>query len=165
MGQEMVHVAGSIAQLGVCMIGGLYVDLVPMIPYLSSKAPQNYHKGNLPDPLRDGEDSAVKCIEGWKPSKTFKLEKISRSKLGQLLWAGYSCTHKTFRYHRYGTLSFEGQGKTIPSASAIYSTSLYVIEEDGIFKYMNWDDEKAAATHSLCIVRKGDPFRIGAYME
>jgi hypothetical protein len=164
MGQEMVHVAGAVAQVGVNMIGGVYVDLVPMAPYLSSKPPQNYLNGNLPEPVRDGKDSTVECIEGWKPSETFKLEKITRSQLGQLLWAGYGCTpHKTFRYHRYGTLSLEGQGKTIPSASATYTTSLYVIEEDGIFRYVNWNEEKGAATHSLGIIKRGDQLNMGEY--
>jgi len=166
MGQEMVHVAGSIGQVGVNMIGGSYVDLVPMAPYLSLKPPQNHRKGNLPEPLRDGEDSAVECVEGWKPSETFKLKKVTRSQLGQLLWAGYGCTpHKTVRYYRFGTLGFWGQGKTIPSAAATYTTSLYVIEKNGIFKYVNWDDAESVSTHSLGIIRKGDPLNIGEYRD
>jgi len=68
---------------------------------------------------------------------------VSRAQLGQLLWAEIGCTpHRTVRYHRYGTLALGGQGKTIPSASATYTTTLYVIEEEGIFKYLNWDEEK-----------------------
>jgi hypothetical protein len=166
LGQEMVHIAGAIAQVGVNMIGGISVDLVPMTPYLSSKPPQNYRKGNLPEQLRDGEDSAVACIKEWKPSETFKLEKVARSQLGQLLWAGLGCTpHKTFRYHRYGALTSEGQGKTIPSASASYTTSLYVIEEDGIFKYVNWDDENCVATHSLGVIKKGNVLNRGEFKK
>jgi len=165
MGQEMIHVAGSIAQVGINMIGGIYVDLVPMIPYLSRKPPLTFRKGNLPEPLRDGEDSAVECIEGWKPSETFKPEKITSSKLGQLLWAGYGCTpHKTVRFYRYGTLAL-GQGKTIPSASATYTVSLYLIVEDGIFKYVNWNEEEGIPTHSLGIIKTGDTLNIGEYRE
>lgn len=164
LGQEMVHVAGAIAQVGVNMIGGSNVDLVPMIPHLTSNPPQQYRKGNLPEPLRDGENSAVKCIRDWKPSETFQLAKVARSQLGQLLWAGLGCTpHTTFRHHRYGAVTSEGQGKTIPSASASYTTSLYVIEEDGIFKYVNWDDEHGVATHSLGIVKKGNGLNLGEY--
>lgn len=164
MAQEMVHIAGSIGQMGVCIIGGVYVDLVPMIPYLSSKPPQNFRKGNLPTPLRDGGDSAVECFKKWKPSEAFDLEKITKFQLGQLLWAGFGCTpHNTYSYNWYGTLNFWGQGKTIPSASAIPTTSLYVIEDDGIFKYVNWNEEESVATHSLGLIRKGDPLKVGEY--
>jgi hypothetical protein len=166
MGQEMVHVAGSIAQVGINMIGGVYVDIVPMDPHLTSKPPDNYRIGNLPEPLRDGVNSAVECIEGWRASKTFKLGKVSDSKLGQLLWAGCGCTpHKTFRYHRYGMLTSEGQGKTIPSASATYTTSLYMISKGGIHQYVNWDKEKGVATHSLEKIKEGDQLNTGEYRE
>ena len=166
MGQEMVHIAGSVAKVGVNMIGGVYVDLVPMVPYLTPKPPKNYRKGNLPDPVRDGQDSAVECIQEWKPSDPFKTEEILRSQLGQLLWAGLGCTpHKTFRYYRYGAVSSEGQGKTIPSASAIYTLNLYVIKKDGIFKYVNWNEEKYAPTHSLGRFKKGISLRIEEHRE
>jgi hypothetical protein len=166
MGQQMVHIAGSIAQVGVNMIGGVDVDLVPMVPYLSLQPPKHYRKGNLPNPRRDGENSAVECIEKWQPSGTFNSTTIPQSKLGQLLWAGYGCTpHKTFRHHRFGTLGFEGQGKTIPSASAIYTTSLYVAKKDGIFKYINWNEEENVAIHSLGQMRKGEPLKKGECRE
>ncbi|RLI51781.1 hypothetical protein DRO61_01475, partial [Candidatus Bathyarchaeota archaeon] len=55
--------------------------------------------------------------------------------------------------------------KTIPSASATYTTTLYVIEEEGIFKYLNWDEEKNVATHSLGIIRTGNMLKIGEYKE
>jgi hypothetical protein len=166
MGQEMIHVAGSIAKVGVNMIGGVFVDLVPMVPYLTSKPPEDYQKGNLPNPVRDSSHSAVQGIQEWRPSETFKPIQVSRSQLGQLLWAGCGCTpHKTFRYHRYGTRSCEGQGKTIPSASATYTTSLYVITQNGVFKYINWNKEDAVATHSLGQIRKMEPLKIGEYQE
>jgi hypothetical protein len=166
MGQEMVHVAGAIAQVGINMIGGMYVDLVPMVPYFSKSPPKKYRRGNLPEPIRDGNNSAVECINKWKNSKIFTEEKVSRAQLGQLLWAGIGCTpHRTVRYHRYGTLALGGQGKTIPSASATYTTTLYVIEEEGIFKYLNWDEEKNVATHSLGIIRTGNMLKIGEYKE
>ncbi len=166
MGQEMVHVAGAIAQVGINMIGGMYVDLVPMVPYFSKSPPKKYRRGNLPEPIRDGNNSAVECINKWKNSKIFTEEKVSRAQLGQLLWAGIGCTpHRTVRYHRYGTLALGGQGKTIPSASATYTTTLYVIEEEGIFKYLNWGEEKNVATHSLGIIRTGNMLKIGEYKE
>ncbi len=166
MGQEMVHIAGAIAQVGVNMIGGMYVDLVPMVPYFTQSPPEKYRRGNLPDPIRDGKNSAVDCINKWKNPETFTEEKVSRAQLGQLLWAGIGCTpHKTVRYHRYGTLAIGGQGKTIPSASATYTTTLYIIEEEGIFKYLNWDEEKDVATHSLGIVRTGNILKIGEYRD
>jgi hypothetical protein len=166
MGQEMVHIAGAIAQVGVNMIGGMHVDLVPMVPYFTQRSPENYRKGTLPDPIRDGKTSAVECIKTRKNSKTFTEKKVSQAQLGQLLWAGSGCTpHKTVRYHRYGTLSIGGQGKTIPSASATYTTTLYVIEEAGIFNYLNWDEEKEVATHSLGIVRTGNMLKLGEYRE
>jgi hypothetical protein len=166
MGQEMVHLAGTIAQVGVNMIGGVYVDLVPMIPFFTQKTPENYRRGNLPEPIRDGKNSAVECIKKRKTVKTFSKEIVSRVQLGQLLWAGGGCTpHKTVRYHRYGTLALGGQGKTIPSASATYTTILYIMGADGIFKYLNWDEEKDVATHSLGTVRTGNVLKIGEYRE
>jgi hypothetical protein len=166
MGQEMLHVAGAIAQVGVNMIGGVYVDLVPMTPYLSSSLPQMYRQGNLPEPLRTGGRSAVECIDSWKPHDAFTRGNVARSRIGQLLWAGLGCTpHKTFRYHRYGVLTLEGQGKTIPSASATYTTALYVIDETGVFKYVNWNEEKGVATHSLETVINGRQFNVGEYRD
>jgi hypothetical protein len=146
------------------MIGGVSVDLVPMTPYYSSEPPKEYWKGNLPEPVRDSENSAVEYIEKWEPSETFSQKKIDRSQIGQLLWAGFGCTpHKTFRYYRHGVLSSDGQGKTIPSASASYTITLYVIKEDGVFKYLNWNDENGVATHSLGIIKKGSWLNIGNY--
>jgi hypothetical protein len=166
MGQEMVHIAGAIAQVGINMIGGMYVDLVPMIPYFTQKPPENYRRGNLPDPIRDGSNVAIECIKKGENAKIFTEDKVSKAQLGQFLWAGSGCTpHKTVRYHRYGTLSIGGQGKTIPSASATYTTTLYVLEEAGIFKYLNWDEENDVATHSLGIVRKGNMLKIGEYKK
>ena len=164
MGQEMVHIAGAIAKVGVNMIGGVHVDLVPMVPYFTKSPPEKYRKGNLPDPIRDGKNSAVDCINKCKISRTFAEKKVSRAQLGQLLWAGIGCTpHRTVKYYRYGTLILGGQGKTIPSASATYTTTLYIMEEEGIFKYLNWDEEKDVATHSLGIVRTGNILKIGEY--
>jgi hypothetical protein len=166
MGQEMVHIAGAISQVGVNMIGGMYVDLVPMIPYFTQTSPENYRRGNLPDPIRDGNVVAIECIKKRENTDNFTEEKLSKAQLGQFLWAGSGCTpHKTVRYHRYGTLSIGGQGKTIPSASATYTTTLYVLEEEGIFKYLNWDEENDVATHSLGIVRKGNMLKIGEYKK
>lgn len=157
MGQEMIHISGAIAQIGVCMIGGVDVDLVPMKPYLSSEAPENYKMGNLPEPARDGKVSAVKCIEGFKLSNIFQTQEVTPSELGQLLWAEYGCTpHKTFKFYRTHMLDFGGQGKIIPSASATYTISLYVIDENGLSKYINWDQEEGVATHSLQKVSEGD---------
>lgn len=164
MGQEMLHVAGAIANVGVNMIGGVYVDLVSMTPYLTSSPPKMYQHGTLPEPLRTGEKSAVECIDAWKPHDTFTQGQVDRSRIGQLLWAGLGCTpHKTFRYHRYGVLTNEGQGKTIPSASATYTTALHVIDEAGVFKYVNWNEEKGVATHSLATVKNGLQLNVGEY--
>ncbi|MEE8570534.1 MAG: hypothetical protein V3S97_06035 [Candidatus Bathyarchaeia archaeon] len=164
MGQEMLHVAGAIANVGVNMIGGVYVDLVSMTPYLSSSPPKMYQQGTLPEPLRTGGRSAIECIDAWKPHDTFTQGQVDRSRIGQLLWAGLGCTpHKTFRYHRYGVLTTEGQGKTIPSASATYTTALHVIDEAGVFKYVNWNEEKGVATHSLATVKNGLQLNVGEY--
>jgi hypothetical protein len=166
MGQEMLHLAGAIAQIGVNMIGGVDVDLVPMVPYLTSASPAPYRAGNLPDPKRDGPISAATCIDAWQSSAIRPHTPVPRSTLGQLLWAGGGCTpHKTFRYHRYGTLSAEGQGKTLPSASATYTTTLYVLDEAGLAKYVNWDDQVGCATHALGRVKDGAQLRLGEYRE
>jgi hypothetical protein len=164
MEQEMVHIAGAIAQLGINMIGGTYVDLVPMIPYLTEQPPEKYVKGNLTEPLREGETSSIECIRGWELNRNFKQDIIIKSKIGQILWAGNGCTpHKTFRYHRFGTLGSEGQGKTTPSASATYTTSLYVIDNKGLYKYLNWDEKENVATHSLGMIRDASPMKIGEF--
>lgn len=150
MGQEMAHIAGAVAQIGVCMIGGVYIDLVPMVPYLSSEPPANYQKSNLPEPTRDGGPSAIECIEGWRPSKRSQFDDATLEQIGQLLWAGLGCTpHPTFRYYRSGERDFTSQGKTIPSASATYTLNLYAVREDGVFRYVNWNEKEGVATHSL----------------
>jgi hypothetical protein len=156
MSQEMVHVAGAVAQIGVCMIGGVDVDLVPMTHYFSSERPAKYVDGNLPEPMRDGGASATQCIDGLSLAKVLEPRPLSKAQLGQLLWAGYGCTpHETFKYYRTGIRDLVGQGKTIPSAAATYTVSLYASDEGGPSRYINWDEAAGAATHSLQPLEEG----------
>jgi hypothetical protein len=164
MGQQMVHIAGAISQAGVCILGGVNVDIVPMVKYMTKKAPNNFLKGNMFEPIRGGNNSARKLIEDWKSTKNFQSKPINLSHLGQICWAGLGCTpHKTYRYHRFKELDYSGQGKTIPSAAAIYGTRIYIIRKDGIYRYVNWNEEKCCSTHSLSKIRKGENIKIGEF--
>lgn len=154
MAQEMVHVSGAIAQIGVCMIGGRRVDLVGMEPYLSIEVPPNQMKGDLPDVRRDGPVPAVDCIDRWKASAKFQDKDLTLEELGQLLWAGCGCApHTTYRKEDE---PFRRQGKTIPSAQATYTIVLYAISLTGVFRYLNWDESRQRGTHALNKVGEGE---------
>ena len=52
-------------------------------------------------------------------------------------------------------LGFVKQGRTIPSAPATYTISLYVIDGDSISEYVSWDQESGVSTHSLRRIGEG----------
>jgi hypothetical protein len=83
--QEMIHLAGAIAGFGVCMIGGTTVELVPMIRYFSDSAPENFVKGNLPEPVRNGKSSAVECLRDLPSDTGLGPAALSEDEIGQLL--------------------------------------------------------------------------------
>jgi hypothetical protein len=51
---------------------------------------------------------------------------------------------------------YQGQGKTIPSASAKYPTSLCLLLPSGLYRYLNWDKVAKAPTHVVEPIREGD---------
>lgn len=154
MGLELAHVAGAIAQVGVCILGGESVELTSMIPYLSAEAPSGFLAGNLPRPLRNGTRPAVECIENRRFSHSFSSEAPTLEEIGQILWAGFGCTPHTTHSGDTGD-PYRRQGKTIPSGNAVYDLVLYTLTEAGVAIYVNWDFDRSVPTHSLESVRKG----------
>lgn len=122
--------------------------------YHTSKKPEGWVSGNLPDPHLKGELSLSDVIYR---QGTINTGSIKRKDVGQVLWAGYGSTpHWTHRaILKRGTETqveiskYCQQGKSVPSWNAEYGLELYVSFDGGIYKYVPWDEDAAAPTHSI----------------
>lgn len=122
--------------------------------YHTSKRPEGWISGNLPDPQLEGE---LSLSDVFCQSKNRGERPIKRDDIGQVLWAGYGSTpHWTHRaLEDIGVESqmeirrYCHQGKTVPSWNAEYGLEIYTAFDGGIYRYISWDDHAAAPTHSL----------------
>jgi hypothetical protein len=106
---------------------------------LSPSEKKYWHRGNLPDPIRDGGKpliSILSCLKtASKGSSTAAEETI-----GQILWAGRGRTPHLYKSRAWGM--------TIPTWAGEQNISgLYLVSEGKLSRYVNWNDE--GPTHSL----------------
>lgn len=108
--------------------------------------------GWLPDPKTTGDDSIETVLENLKYTNTFNQTDLTREQISQLLWAGYGCSDHVAAYNR--------KGLTVPSAGASYylTGTIYLINEDGVYRYHNRNPEKDLTTrdHRLERINTGD---------
>jgi hypothetical protein len=99
-----------------------------------------WKKGNLPDPRRDGLVPLLSAFKDISLSKTASAKIFAPEDLSQILWAVKGRTPHFYKSIPWGT--------TIPTWNGtIEVTSVYVCNERGLFKYLNW--EKNRPTHSI----------------
>lgn len=85
-------------------------------------------KVKLPEPSLKGRLSLEEAISLRRSVREYFSEKLTMEQISQLLWAAQGITEK-----RYGL-------RAIPSAGATYPLEIFVVIEDGVFKYINTDN-------------------------
>ncbi len=110
--------------------------------YWSSDLPQTespWKEGNLPNPTRKGSMPLLKAID--QLSMEYLGDPIRDQKLlGQLLWAARGRTPHLYKSTPWGL--------TIPTwAGKQTISSVYLVENDGLYLYNNWD--KNRPTHRI----------------
>ncbi len=99
-------------------------------PAVHSSVPEG-QPGWLPDPCSTGDNSLEEVLAHLIYTNSFTRTSLTMLQLSQILWAGYGCTAHTTSNGRAGL--------TVPSAYANYylTRSLYVVREDGVYRYLN----------------------------
>lgn len=87
--------------------------------------------GWLPTPSTTGSNQLENVLDNLNYISDFSDTDLTLEQTSQLLWAGYGCTP-----HEPGGIC---KGLTVPSAIAKYylTGSIYLINEDGVFRYHN----------------------------
>jgi hypothetical protein len=134
---------GTKSQLVSCPIQEkLYFGIID-VEGLTDELAVRSSDGSLPDPKTRGNNSVHDVIRDLKYTSEFKKEDISLEDLSRILWAGYGNTpHVT--YNGRG-------GLTVPSwyADFYLTGNIYVVKQDGVFRYHNRnpDDDLTTRDH------------------
>ena len=96
--------------------------------------------GWLPDPCTAGDNSLEEVLASLKYVSSFAQTNLTLPQISQILWAGYGCTAHTSTNGRAGL--------TVPSAFANYylTQSIYLVNEDGVYRYHNRNPATNTAT-------------------
>ncbi len=103
--------------------------------------------GWLPDPSTTGDNSLEEVLANLKYVSNFGQMNLTLRQISQILWAGYGCTAHTTSNSRVGL--------TVPSAYANYylTRSIYLVNEDGVYRYHNRNPSTSTATKDHKIER------------
>jgi hypothetical protein len=103
--------------------------------------------GWLPDPSTTGDNSLEEVLANLKYVSNFGQMNLTLRQISQILWAGYGCTAHTTSNSRAGL--------TVPSAYANYylTRSIYLVSEDGVYRYHNRNPSTSTATKDHKIER------------
>jgi hypothetical protein len=107
-------------------------------------------EGWLPDPKTTGDDAVETVLANLKYTDNFDQTNLTRQQISQLLWAGYGCTPH---------LAANGKaGLTVPSAMAVYylTGTIYLVNEDGVYRYHNRNPETDLSTRDHRLERIND---------
>jgi hypothetical protein len=96
--------------------------------------------GWLPDPCSTGGNSIEEVLGHLNYISSFAQTDLTLRQISQVLWAGYGCTAHTTTNGRAGL--------TVPSAYANYylTRSIYIVKEDGVYRYLNRNPDTDTAT-------------------
>ncbi len=89
-------------------------------------------KVRLTSPETDGCMSLEKVIKNRDSCRRFKREKLNIKHISQLMWAAYGirCTD-----------TIRGVLLTVPSAGATYPMEIYLVDHEGVFRYLRKSHE------------------------
>jgi len=118
---------------GVQSIRGLKTELA-----VQSSVPEG-ESGWLPDPCTAGDNSFEEVLTNLNYTSSFSQTNLTLQQISQLLWAGYGCSAHT---------ASGKAGLTVPSAWANYylTRSIYLANENGVFRYHNRNPDTNHAT-------------------
>ena len=87
--------------------------------------------GWLPDPCTADDNSLEEVLANLNYVDSFGQENLTVQQASQILWAGYGCSNHAASNGRAGL--------TVPSAWANYylTRSIYLVNENGVFRYHN----------------------------
>lgn len=103
-------------------------------------------RGNLPDPLRDGDKPLLSVLPSLK-IKNKGSKQATQESVGQLLWAARGRTPHLYKSTPWGL--------TIPTSGGLqHISSVYLISGNKLFKYINWTHNRP--THSCSELEKID---------
>jgi SagB-type dehydrogenase family enzyme len=77
----------------------------------------------LPPPRTRGNGSVAEALARRRSCREFTHQRLSLEQVGQLCWAAQGVNHP------------EGDGRTAPSAGALYPVAVYVLDADGVHRY------------------------------
>jgi hypothetical protein len=126
---------------GVQDVRGLTSELVA-----HSSTPEG-EDGWLPDPKTTGDDTIEAVLANLKYTSNFSQTNLTRQQISQILWAGYGCTPHVSSNGRMGL--------TVPSAMARYflTGTIYLVNEDGVYRYHNRNPDTDLTTRDHRIER------------
>lgn len=95
--------------------------------------------GWLPDPCTADDNSLEKVLANLNYVSSFTQTNLTLQQISQVLWAGYGCSAHT---------ASGKAGLTVPSAWANYylTRSIYLVNENGVFRYHNRNPDTSMAT-------------------
>jgi hypothetical protein len=100
--------------------------------------------GWLPDPCTAGDKGLEDVLANLKYVSNFAQTNLTPRQISQILWSGYGCTDHT---------ASGKAGLTVPSAWASYylTRSIYLANENGVFRYHNRnpDTNMASRDHRI----------------
>ncbi|PIS31353.1 nitroreductase [Candidatus Saganbacteria bacterium CG08_land_8_20_14_0_20_45_16] len=79
---------------------------------------------SLPKPVYDSSISLEKSIAHRRSERSYLESQLSQEQLSQILWAAEGITDQTYGF------------RSAPSAGALYPLTIYVVEKDGVFRYL-----------------------------
>jgi hypothetical protein len=101
-----------------------------------------WRRGNLPDPVRDGNEPLISALQHLKTEKKRGRELTDRA-MGQLLWSSRGRTPHFYKSRPWGM--------TIPTARGEQDiSSVYLISDYKLSRYLNW--RKNRPTHSVEVI-------------
>jgi hypothetical protein len=95
--------------------------------------------GWLPDPCTAGDNSFEEVLTNLNYVRSFSQTNLTLQQISQILWAGYGCSAHT---------ASGKAGLTVPSAWSNYylTRSIYLANENGVFRYHNRNPDTSLAT-------------------
>jgi len=118
---------------GVQSVRGLKTELA-----VHSSVPEG-EPGWLPDPCTAGDNSLEEVLADLNYVSGFSQTNLTLQQISQILWAGYGCSAHT---------ASGKAGLTVPSAWANYylTRSIYLANENGVYRYHNRNPDTSMAT-------------------
>ena len=134
--------------------GTINIKLGPMKPayggsFWSSLPPSGrtpWLKENLPDPVRDGSKSLISTLRNLKIKNKGHVAATEQS-MSQLLWAARGRAPHLYKSRPWGM--------TIPTWAGEQNISgVYLVSNNRLSKYINWDSKYSRPTHALAELNK-----------